>query len=51
MNLKCETKLCQARNQRHTKLIFKNTYGHEPTEQELEVFTEYLKSIKKEVKA
>jgi len=43
----CQTKFCKWRKREHLKLIFQNTYGRTPTDEELETFEQYLRSIGK----
>lgn len=39
---KCETKFCEWRKREEARLVFKNTCGREPTEEELKTFMDYL---------
>jgi len=43
--LKCQIKLADAEKKEELRLIFKNTYGREPTSEELQTFETYLRLI------
>jgi hypothetical protein len=45
--LKCQIKLCDSEKKEELRLIFKNTYGREPTSEELHTFEAYLRLIGK----
>jgi hypothetical protein len=42
---KCQIKLGDSENREELWLIFKNTYGREPTSEELQTFEAYLRLI------
>jgi hypothetical protein len=44
---KCQTVLCNLEKTEELWLIFKNTYGREPTSEELQTFEDYLRLIGK----
>jgi hypothetical protein len=44
---KCQTVLCDLENNEELRLIFKKTYGREPTSEELQTFEDYLRLIGK----
>lgn len=39
--------LCDFKTKEELQLIFKNTYGHEPSSEELEAFESYLRVVGK----
>lgn len=46
MSKKCETKLCSLINKNYLQKLFKNTYGYEASEEELEAFVDYINSLR-----
>ncbi|MBZ9572380.1 hypothetical protein KJA15_03555 [Patescibacteria group bacterium] len=44
----CETEFCRLRLREHFRILFKNMFGKEPNEKELECFMkEHLRRVKK----